>query len=92
MAEVTPSSNVLIMANADTYTPNSRKIKIKGVRLVGNAIDISTATITGGGKVIYSLRCGINGADESVIGSNIDANSLTAALTGTGSTLYVYLE
>ena len=90
MAEVTPKSMVLIMANGDTYTPNGKKIKIKGVRLIAGSAN-ATATISSTEKVIYSLAAVIGTADESVIETNIDSVSLTAALAGTGATLYVYL-
>jgi hypothetical protein len=91
MAEVTPKSGVLIMANGDTYTPNGKKIIIKGVRLIAGSAN-ATATITSSeSKVIYSLAAVIGTADESVIETNIDSTSLTAALAGTGASLYVYL-
>lgn len=91
MAIASPSSNILIMGNGDTYTPNAKKIKIKGVRLVGGS-DASTATISAGGKIVYSLAASATSSDECSISSNVDGDSLTAALTGTGSTLYVYLD
>jgi hypothetical protein len=91
MAEVTGKSNVLIMANGDTYSPVGKRIKIKGVRLVGGS-DLSTATISTTEKVIYSMAAQIGAADESCICTQVDGGVLTAALTGTGSSLYVYIE
>jgi hypothetical protein len=92
MAEVTPKSGVLIMANADTFTPNGRKIRIKGVRLIAGST-AATATITdSSSKIIYSMAAIIGAADESTICTNIDSVSIVAALVGTGATLYVYLD
>lgn len=91
MAEVTAKSNVIIMTNGDTYTPNGKRISVKGVRLIAGS-DNATATISSSEKVIYSLAAVIGTADESTIPTQIDSVSLTAALVGTGATLYVYLE
>jgi hypothetical protein len=91
MAEVTANANVIIMANADTYSPLSKKIKIKGVRLVGGSAN-ATATLTINSKVIYSLAAIIGTVDESCIPMNVEGGTITAALAGTGASLYVYLE
>lgn len=92
MAEITPKSGVLIMANGDTFTPNGKKIKIKAVRLIAGSAN-ATATITSNSdsKVIYSMAAVIGTADESVVETNIDSTQITAALAGTGASLYVYL-
>lgn len=92
MAEVTPKSGVLIMTNGDTYTPNGKKIMVKGVRLVAGAAAAATATISSTEKIIYSLAAVAGTADECVICTAVDSVSLTAALAGAGATLYVYLE
>ncbi len=91
MAEVTAKSGVVIMANGDTYSPAGKKIKIKGVRLVAGST-VATATISTSEKVIYSMAAVIAAADESNICTNVDGGVLTAALVGTGATLYLYLE
>ena len=91
MAEKTAVGNIVIMANADTYSPLSKKIKIKGVRLVGGS-DLSTATLTIASKIFYSLAAQVGAADESNICMTCEGGTITAALTGTGASLYVYLE
>lgn len=91
MAEVTAKSGVVIMTNGDTYTPNGKKIMIEGVRLIAGSAN-ATATISSSEKIIYSLAAVIGTADETVIETNIDGGVITAALAGTGATLYVYIK
>lgn len=93
MAAVTAVNNIVTMTNGDTYSPLAKKIKIKGVRLVGNSTDVSSGTLTTDeSEVIYALACPMDSCDESQLCSNVDADVLTAAVTGTGSYLMVYLE
>lgn len=93
MAAVVAVNNIVTMANGDTYSPNAGKIKIAGVRLVGNSTDVSSGTLTTNEtEVIYSLACPMDSCDESQLCANVDADVLTAAVTGTGSLLMVYLK
>lgn len=93
MAEKSPVNNIVILENGDTYSPSAKKIKIEGVRLIGNSTDESSGTLTtDASAVIYALACGIDACDEANLCSNVDADVLTAAVTGTGSYLMVYLK
>ncbi len=93
MAEVTPKSNILEMANGDTYTPNGRKIAIAGVRLTAGSGAAATGIITDeNDRKIYSLAAVQSTDTEATLCTNADTNVLKATVTGTGAVLLVYLK
>lgn len=92
MAEVTPSSNILIMADGDTYSPQAKKIMIAGVRLVAGSAAATASIKDDDARVVYNLAAVTGTTDESMICTNVDSTSLTAVLAGTGASLIVYLK
>jgi hypothetical protein len=93
MAEIAPVNNILKMEDGDTYTPNTGKILIASVVLVGNDTDASTALIeSDNGDLLYALAAPAKETDVQGICACADADGIEATVTGTGSYVLVYLK
>ncbi len=80
-------------ATGDTHD-NAAKLKICGIKLVGNAVDASTVVIRdvdASGPILYSGKSAVSADLYEQIKILVD-RKIHVTLTGTGTVLYVYLE
>lgn len=94
MADPTLEGSVVRFDTTATTFDNRAKLKICGFKLIGNAIDASTAIVRdadGSGQILWQGRAAIASDLLEQINIRVD-RKIHVALTGTGPILYVYLE
>lgn len=93
MAITAKYSNVLVLANGDSFVGPA---KIKSAMFVAGS-GASTATLTSSAGSVKILDCGSQAAGAILHLTDlciriIGGHTITAAVTGTGALLYLYLE